>query len=252
MSIVNLVAQIATPQYPARYIVDSKWMKEARSRGGYFDGVIGSLIPAALSGEKPLVNRDGAKPNEGRHSGPAPHNKPLQDSEAEISPIPGDTKSSIAISPRPDIESTETHVKPRSNIKWGLIARISAVVISLLSIAIIGIISQFKSGNSTAAQRGIILTWILSGCVLSPLSDIVAAVLITSLEWDTIKPVKLQQPQNEDDIENIRTYLENRQIVKRRARHTFKIFRGVLGSIAIAGFVVVGMELVDYGNCVQP
>jgi hypothetical protein len=43
MSIVNLVAQVVTPDYPSLFLVRSDVMDEAESRGGIFDGVVGRL-----------------------------------------------------------------------------------------------------------------------------------------------------------------------------------------------------------------
>lgn len=43
MSIVNFVAQVATPDYPALFLVRSDVMNEAERRGGIFDGVVGRL-----------------------------------------------------------------------------------------------------------------------------------------------------------------------------------------------------------------
>ncbi len=46
MSIVNLAAQLATPDYPTLYMVRSTEMEEAERRGGAFEGVIGRLSNA--------------------------------------------------------------------------------------------------------------------------------------------------------------------------------------------------------------
>jgi len=43
MSLVNVVSGFLTPSYPAVYMVHSTVMREARKRGGVFDGVIGQL-----------------------------------------------------------------------------------------------------------------------------------------------------------------------------------------------------------------
>ena len=43
MSLVNIVSGFLAPSYPAVYMVESTVMKEARKRGGVFDGVVGLL-----------------------------------------------------------------------------------------------------------------------------------------------------------------------------------------------------------------
>jgi hypothetical protein len=43
VSVVNLLANILTPDYPALYMVRSEVMKEAEGRGGKFDGTIGEI-----------------------------------------------------------------------------------------------------------------------------------------------------------------------------------------------------------------
>ncbi|KAK3934875.1 hypothetical protein QBC46DRAFT_347178 [Diplogelasinospora grovesii] len=45
MTVVNLLAQIASTDYPNVYMVGSPEMEEARGRGGVFDGVVGNLEP---------------------------------------------------------------------------------------------------------------------------------------------------------------------------------------------------------------
>jgi hypothetical protein len=44
MSILNLISQITTADYPNLYMVESPEMEEARRHGGTFDGVVGSLV----------------------------------------------------------------------------------------------------------------------------------------------------------------------------------------------------------------
>jgi hypothetical protein len=48
MSIVNLIAQVVTPDYPALFLVRSDVMNEAERRGGMFDGVVGRLAEDEL------------------------------------------------------------------------------------------------------------------------------------------------------------------------------------------------------------
>jgi hypothetical protein len=43
MSFVNLLGNLATPSYSAIYLVQTDIMVEASHRGGYFEGVIGTL-----------------------------------------------------------------------------------------------------------------------------------------------------------------------------------------------------------------
>ncbi|KAF8541790.1 hypothetical protein BDD12DRAFT_878000 [Trichophaea hybrida] len=43
MSLVNILSAIFSPSYPSVYMVDSSVMREARRRGGIFDGVVGEL-----------------------------------------------------------------------------------------------------------------------------------------------------------------------------------------------------------------
>jgi hypothetical protein len=46
MSVLNLLAQAVTPDFPTFYLVHSEELEEARRRGGVFDGVVGSLVPS--------------------------------------------------------------------------------------------------------------------------------------------------------------------------------------------------------------
>lgn len=45
MSILNLIGQIVTSEYPALYLVHSEEMDEAKRRDGVFEGAIGTLVP---------------------------------------------------------------------------------------------------------------------------------------------------------------------------------------------------------------
>jgi len=45
MTIVNLLAQIASTEYPKLYMVWTPEMEEARRRGGVFGGTVGRLVP---------------------------------------------------------------------------------------------------------------------------------------------------------------------------------------------------------------
>lgn len=47
MSLVNLLASVATPAYSATYVVDSVILQEAKSEGGIFSFVVGRLVPEA-------------------------------------------------------------------------------------------------------------------------------------------------------------------------------------------------------------
>jgi hypothetical protein len=57
MSVLNLLAQAVTPDFPTFYLVHSAEMEEAQRRGGVFDGVVGSLISADI-GDSLSVNND--------------------------------------------------------------------------------------------------------------------------------------------------------------------------------------------------
>jgi len=53
MSIINLFAQIATPDYEALFLIKSDIMTEAERRGGVFDGAIGELVHEPLAEPDP-------------------------------------------------------------------------------------------------------------------------------------------------------------------------------------------------------
>jgi hypothetical protein len=44
MSMVNLLGNLLTPEYPNLYLVRSKEMTEAESQGGYFEATIGEVV----------------------------------------------------------------------------------------------------------------------------------------------------------------------------------------------------------------
>lgn len=50
MSIVNLLGNLSTADFPAIYLVHSPELDEAKAQGGEFDGVIGTVVPVEPEG----------------------------------------------------------------------------------------------------------------------------------------------------------------------------------------------------------
>lgn len=177
MSIVNLMAQIATADYPNVYMVASAEMEEARKRGGVFDGVVGRLKPAA-----------GADDAEELVYEVKPRDPPAPDSAVQIllartsgndvyPPLIACAKAhevTRSETPERDIlihaySPFELHSPPSSNPWFALVGkwRIGDFVLPLLlaglSLVVIGALTKFDSGRSTTDQRGWILSWVVVG-----------------------------------------------------------------------------------------
>jgi hypothetical protein len=282
MSVLNLIGQFLTPDFPTLFLVHNREMDEARGRGGYFDGVVGRLSPpSSETFSEWIVERP---PPERRGRAPANNNQPTFDNvlnppsvvlrrvssisrpsrdpsqasgrsgQSEASrvvdkfhikgtPLLGQTwdmKSSLSI---PSCTPFEREVrsaskklfqeksfedKPRRHSRSFLLFW-APLVFGSVSLLIIGLLSRFRQGSSTKAQRGWTMTWLVLGMLLGGLSDF----------WSTFLIPTKDRLKKRDMCEFIWRLV------------AFSLLFGVLLAPAIGGFVVVGQMLVDYGSCTR-
>ena len=103
-----------------------------------------------------------------------------------------------------------------------------AFLMAGIPLAVIGLLTHFKTGNSTKPQRVWIMGWLVFGTFLGVPLQLIIANDLASLSED---------PAN---------------TLKSKVKWTFKIqFLLSYAAFAIGGFVVVGQMLKAYGNCIK-
>ncbi|MCJ1431033.1 hypothetical protein MMC27_000383 [Xylographa pallens] len=238
MSIINLVSAFVTPNYPALYMIRSETMDEAIAHGGKFEGVVGALIPAqsevqgALKGifhtkgdRRFYIHRHRAISNtqnrpetleervEVRFRFWHPRRRPTQEKAKLLLP----SCSSFERSGRQNDFTTDMSI-------FTFIA--CSMAIGSIPIVINGCLSHFQTGQSTYAQRVWIMTWLVFGVVLGPITtmaDFAGSHSITG-----------------------RGDLANSFVL------VYAVGIAILyAAPAIGGFVVVGEMIRQYGTCVQ-
>jgi len=170
MSLVNLIANISTPNYPSLYLVRSEIMEEAEARGAKFDGVVGKIIVPEDRGQSHDLPITTVSAEPEGHYGRTPSIEGFEDKLATGVEIgfwdPGDLEGDIKNNPTVTIPAAGQYVfKPQtaSTTHRENLAGVIGMVAVLAPWAIIGGLTMFRRGNSTAAQRGWILGWLVCG-----------------------------------------------------------------------------------------
>ncbi|KAK3302696.1 uncharacterized protein B0T15DRAFT_543660 [Chaetomium strumarium] len=241
MSVVNLVAQIASADYPNVYMVSSPEMEEARRHGGVFDGVVGHLEAEDEEDESGdleyvMKSADGVSVLE-RVSGSDPHPQSIVLGDRTTSPDLAGRQAAIYM-----YTPYKLHYYPSS---WAgdwrhLLYVILPIFIGGISLIVVGVLTRFRNGDSTQAQRGWIMTWLVAGTVLGWWADASVALFLEMDEeekdWDSQFPV----------------YNDMGEPIKKRH------FWGATGAVccsaifcvpAVGGFVAVAGMLWEYGIC---
>ncbi|AEO68701.1 uncharacterized protein THITE_2145780 [Thermothielavioides terrestris NRRL 8126] len=186
MSIVNLMASIATADYPTVYMVGSAEMDEARRRGGVFDGVVGRLESdiETSNADAPLYelkykHLDPATPKEfvkvlERVSGSGAYPPSINISSSSYANEAG-MLSVAAYTP------LAPHSRPlprtRSILSNRLVQEfIIPTLLSSLSLVVVGALTRFNAGASTVAQRGLTMSWLIIGIVFGWWADMNAGL----------------------------------------------------------------------------
>ncbi|ORY10866.1 hypothetical protein BCR34DRAFT_566129 [Clohesyomyces aquaticus] len=250
MSILNLIAQISSPDYPTLYLIHTEIMDEAIRRGGHFEGVIGYL----KSGN-PLPQI------QNRRTGPWKATKHTEDTEATLFPTSswilrnaqpmgdeqhqeflirtryfgGSRSAKVGWISVPSCEYFATRIERSSSrqpLEWGArrsrwsfrLHFLAPVIFGCISITIVGIISRFHKGNSsTSLQRGFTMAWLVVGMVFGALSI----------------PISKRLREHEYGISDLtKKWL------------TLLLYGGFLVP-AIGGLVVVCRMIIEYGTCTR-
>jgi hypothetical protein len=263
MSLVNLMGALSRPEYDAVYLIGSPMMVEERRRkglDGYYDGVVGEVLEA--DGEHKLANdftkddkfvvesaiRFQSIENE-MYATLNTSSKELVRFRVATSDWPSDALDGVSLfvpstppfayhraseevlsNPRPRQTSIDTFkwpskILPRST-RYIKRSRWLAFIISLSPIILIQTLSGFKAGaESTTAQQAITMLWLAWGSAIG--------YLVARFETkDTVGDKVEGQTQVWSIVKSVGWFL-------------------LLGWPALAGWVVVGKMLRDYGRCVK-
>ena len=189
MTLVNLIGNVITPEYPKVYLVHSAIMDEAmQCSGARFEGIVGTIesptdsLDALLGGSedspegaaKPHVTLDQITKRTTTHSLKAvfekdnvgrmlllrgdncPAEEVVFDTGDKIHNFKGTNPPTIEIAAGPDYVAKRTNQGPKA-LDWG------AFFVGCLAILIVGIMTHFKPGGSTLVQQGSTMMWIASG-----------------------------------------------------------------------------------------
>ena len=220
MSIINLTGAVLTPDYPTLYMVESEIMEEAKRRNGAFFGA----TVGKLKSEKPVTQSSDASfeiDDQNRtiirihHFDSSAHViNGLKNSE-EAPEVLSNVLPVIIV---PQCREVSENASSLDKVLLNEITLVClTIAVGLVPVAINGILSRFKAGMSTHAQRIWTMTWLAFGVYVGAFIDLGSI-----------------GRQYED--ERRRALLAN----------PFSFC-----APAIGGFVVVGQMLMDYGRCIQ-
>lgn len=114
------------------------------------------------------------------------------------------------------IACDQNNYTPSTNLVW-----LWGCFLGLIPLAIVGGLSKFKVGHSTAAQRGWTMSWLGAGYL--------AGVIVSGVGVPTDK----------------------KSIKSQTAMNGTVFFLIFFGAVAIGGFVVVGQMVKEYGTCIS-
>ena len=234
MSIINLIGTVLTPDYSTLFMVESEIMEEARQReGAFFGGAIGKLVsnrPSTRSfnatfkvddqNQIVLETTDGSENAEGTPQMPTPLNNSTEESRTIILPACHDASKDAC-----RVRDLFVHIDTR--FLWNAqILTFLATAVGLVSVGINGVLSHFRPGESTRAQRAWTMTWLAIGILYGSLTANID-LMITS--WAASRRAWAGAGAAFGRLTLVLSYC----------------------APAIGGFVVVGQMLMSYGHCIR-
>jgi hypothetical protein len=183
MSIVNLVAQIAAADYPTVYMVGSPEMDEARGRGGVFDGVVGMLEPGAqepetelqAEAEKPVYEVKLVDGGEAKRIVAMERARGSDEYPPLIRFGPGGEGYIHVMAYTP----FTLYTRPSGSLRtWHFQSLVLPIISECLSLVVVGAWTRFEKGESTTAQRGWIMSWLVVGIACGFWADTMSVIFI--------------------------------------------------------------------------
>ena len=287
MSVVNLISTILTPNYPTTFMVESEIMREAARRdGARFNGIVGMLgndQPVAKDTDmvfkideqgRCFVRRHGSSSSSTVHGNTATGFEEAMEVSRqpwliELDPVDNDpTVKRIVLVPA-SYHHSSPHILSLRFAGGGIILWLSFFV-GLISLVINGVLTRFKAGNSTHAQRVWTMTWLAFGIMGGSFKNAEvkepgeasqsSAFRFAKFLGVETRMVKLSGWKQRSElrfaeflgVELTRTLFDSRYAESTVPGLTWTLtIVFVYGAIAIGGFVVVCQMLLQYGNCTQ-
>ena len=237
MSLINLLAQILTPEYSSLFLVSSEVSDEAERRGGTLVGFVEGLAP-------PLTSVTGTEPYSGTFStaSEATPSDPLawpKSLVCEVAQTSAQDELDIRIveasaeftSPLPILELPSHPLnQAKSEAKLHVPPETYGPIVFFLTLLLVnGLLSGFRMGDSTPAQRGWTMSWLVVGNLAGIMMHAYLQIIRTNManmknEWTTVELA---------------------------VNFTSWLLGGPIPLIvpAIGGFVTVAQELYQYGIC---
>ena len=231
MSIINLIGTVLTPDYSTVFMVESEIMEEAKQReGACFEGAVGKLMsnkPSTASSFNATFKLDDQNQTfleiaegSGNTEVTPPMSTPLGEST--------DKSRSIILPAGQDAPKDACHMRDlfvSSDLRplWSMQNfTLLAATVGLVSVGINGVLSHFRPGESTHAQRVWTMTWLAVGIIYGTMVANIEMVI-------TALPI-------------------NNAWVSTSA---WALMTASYCAPAIGGFVVVGQMLINYGHCIR-
>jgi hypothetical protein len=299
MSIINLFAQIATPDYDSLLLVKSDIITKAERRGGVFDGAIGELVHEPIAQRDPrsfnaIVRQEGnsdffqletpggylVPDSETGPSAvslpmiatgipepiwkffpfrPKEHNNKLEARKYKewlyipsCTPfrrsctvtdgtvrVPQDSRKYLSKN-LPDDKAEKGYLEDKlpERRHWVFFQAVIPLTLSLVSIVVDGILSGFGKGESTKAQRGWIMSWLIVGMAVAGLGGGLIS-MFADLLWDA-----WSKEREENSALCVILILVMRLLF-------IQVMVGFLFAPAVGGLVVVSQMNKQYGNCIR-
>ena len=173
MSLINLLAQLLTPDYETLFLVTSEISDEAERRGGLFQGAVARLKPPEHVGPVGIFTRS----------------PPISaDSSPTLYSVEREASATWTVQPASSLLERHHHPdavlrvpqcmatsegcrydKAADDREWRkmdcsyLVILSSVFFFALLNILVVGGLSRFQAGSSTLAQRAWAMTWLAEG-----------------------------------------------------------------------------------------
>ena len=271
MTLVNLIGNVITPEYPKAYLMHSTIMDEAKQcAGARFEGIVGTIesptdsLDALLEGSEDTL--EGAaeshvilepftkhatphsfkavleKDNIGRmllfRGDKCPAEEVVFDAGDKIDNVKGTSPTTLEIAAGPDCVVKRTNEGPKA-LDW------EAFFVGCLAFLIVGIMTHFKSGGSTLVQRGSTMMWIASG-----IGWRLGYQFLFQTNTEDGLLSTLERLAAESVLGNIALTLLY-PVVYLAGRSMSPVATALALVPPIGGFVVVAQMLREYGTCIQ-
>lgn len=156
MSFINLLGHLVAPDYTAFHLVRSEVLEEAKSRGGKFDGTMGVVLSHEIR-ERESREKIASVCFDGAEDGTVFNCKQVRSSSGEVRTY---GPPNIIV---PCAGQYVKRTKSLSEIRMGHVANILTVFVIFAPYIIIGLVTEFHPGSSTASQRFWTMCWLVVG-----------------------------------------------------------------------------------------